>query len=78
VEEDLTSRNTLDTATTSETADGWLRDTLDVVAENLSVTLSTALAEAFAALATCEELLAHCSDGEMVFCSNKGVVVVLQ
>ena len=31
-------RNTLDTATTSETSDGRLGDTLDVVTQDLSVT----------------------------------------
>jgi hypothetical protein len=45
-------RDTLDTTTTSETADGRLGDTLDVVAKNLSVTLSTTLAEALATFAT--------------------------
>ena len=42
------SRDTLDTATTSETADGGLGDTLDVVAQNLPVTLGTALSETLA------------------------------
>lgn len=46
----LTGRNTLDTATTSETSDSGLGDTLDVVSQNLSVTLGTTLAEALAAL----------------------------
>jgi len=46
------SRNTLDTATTSETSDSGLGDSLNVVSQNLSVTLGTALAEALAALAT--------------------------
>ena len=44
-------RNTLDTTTTSETTDGGLGDTLDVVTKNLSVTLGTALAEALATFA---------------------------
>jgi len=43
--------DTLDTTTTSETSDGRLGDTLDVVAKNLSVTLSTTLAEALATFA---------------------------
>ena len=47
----LTSRNTLDTATTSETSDSGLGDSLNVVSQNLSVTLGTALAEALSALA---------------------------
>jgi hypothetical protein len=48
----LTGRNTLDTTTTSETTDGRLGDALDVVTENLSVTLGTAFAETFAAFST--------------------------
>ena len=74
-----TSRDTLDTATTSETSDGWLRDTLDVVAQDLSVTLSTALAEALAALSTCNDKSVSCCkvDSEIWCCSDSVVVVVL-
>ena len=39
------TRDTLHTASTSETADGRLRDALDVVAQDLAVTLCAALAE---------------------------------
>jgi hypothetical protein len=46
--------DTLDTTTASETADSGLGDTLDVVAQNLAVTLGAALAETLATLATCE------------------------
>jgi hypothetical protein len=53
---ELTSRDTLDTATTSETSDSGLGDTLDVVTKNLPVALGTALAETLAALATCDEV----------------------
>ena len=35
--------DTLDTATTSETADGGLRDALDVVAKDLAMTLGASL-----------------------------------
>lgn len=45
--------DTLDTATASQTADGGLGDTLDVVAQDLAVALGAALAETFTALATC-------------------------
>jgi hypothetical protein len=41
-------RDTLDTATTSETTDRGLGDALDVVAENLAMALGTALAETLA------------------------------
>jgi hypothetical protein len=45
--------DTLDTTTASETADGGLGDTLDVVAKNLPVALGSALAEALATFAAC-------------------------
>jgi hypothetical protein len=48
-------RDTLDTTTTSKTPDGGFRDTLDVVTQDLAMTLGTTLAESFAAFATCEE-----------------------
>lgn len=44
-------RDTLDTTTTRETTDGGLGDALDVVLQNLAVTLGAALAEALSALA---------------------------
>jgi hypothetical protein len=44
-------RDTLDTATTRKTADGGLGDTLDVVAQDLAVTLGATLSETLAALA---------------------------
>jgi hypothetical protein len=53
----LTGRDTLDTATTSETSDSGLGNTLDVVTKNLSVALGTTLAEALAALAACREVM---------------------
>jgi hypothetical protein len=40
--------DTLDTATTSETADGGLGDALDVIAKNLAVTLGASLSKTFA------------------------------
>ena len=57
-----TGRDTLDTATTRQTADGGLGDTLDVVAQNLPVTLRTALAEALATFAACEEDVSDADD----------------
>ncbi len=45
-----TGRNTLDTATTCETTNGWLGDSLDVVTENLAVTLGSSLAESLSTL----------------------------
>lgn len=45
----LTSRNTLDAATTGQTPNGGLRDALDVVAEDLAVALCAAFAKPFTA-----------------------------
>ena len=45
------TRDTLDTASAGQTADGGLGNALDVVAQDLAVALSAALAEALAALA---------------------------
>jgi hypothetical protein len=39
------SRDTLDTSSTSETTNGGLGDSLDVVTQHLPVTLSTSLSE---------------------------------
>jgi ABC-type transporter Mla subunit MlaD len=47
-----TGRDTLDATTTSETADSRLGDALDVVTEDLAMTLGSTLAEALAAFAT--------------------------
>jgi hypothetical protein len=49
-----TGRDTFDTATTSETTDGGLGDTLDVVTQDLTVTLRTTLAETLTTLTTCK------------------------
>ena len=53
----LTGRDTLDASTTRETADGGLGDALDVVTENLAVTLRSAFAEAFATFSAWEGML---------------------
>lgn len=45
--------DTLDTTTTSQTTDSGLGDTLDVVTQDLAVTLGTTLAETLATLSTC-------------------------
>ncbi|EJK66749.1 hypothetical protein THAOC_12297, partial [Thalassiosira oceanica] len=44
--------DTLDTATTGETADGGLGDALDVVAKDLAVALGAALSESLASLSS--------------------------
>lgn len=48
-------RDTLDTTTTSETTDSGLGDTLDVVTQDLAVTLGTTLAETLSTLSTCRD-----------------------
>lgn len=52
----LTGRNTLDTTTTRKTSDSWLGDTLDVVSQNLTMTLSATLSETLSALSACREI----------------------
>ena len=42
----------LHTATTSETTDGWLGDSLDVIAKNLPVALGASFSESFASFST--------------------------
>ena len=44
--------DSLDTASSSQTTDGWLGDTLDVITKNLSVTLGAAFAETFTSFTT--------------------------
>ena len=44
--------DTLDTTTTSKTADGRLGDALDVIAKDLSVTLGASLSKTFASFST--------------------------
>ncbi len=46
------TRDALHTTTTSETADSGLGNALDIITENLAVTLRAALAETFASLST--------------------------
>jgi DNA-binding MurR/RpiR family transcriptional regulator len=65
------ARDTLHTATTSEAADGGLGDALDVVAKNLAVTLSAALAETLAALSTSRHVVVVGVGG----CGGGGVCV---
>lgn len=48
-----TGGNTLDASTTGETANGGLGDALDVVTEDLAVTLRAAFAEALATFSAC-------------------------
>lgn len=53
----LTGRDTLDTATTGKTTDGGLGYALDVVTENLSVTLGSAFAETLSTFSACVDAL---------------------
>ena len=45
------ARDTLHTATTSQTADGGLGDSLDVITENFTVTLGASFSESLSSLA---------------------------
>ena len=46
------TRDTLDTATTSQTTDGRLGDTLDVITQDLAMALGASLSEPLASFAT--------------------------
>jgi hypothetical protein len=52
-----TCGDTLDTTTTSETANSGLCNTLDIVTKNLAMALGSALAEALSALSAWEMLV---------------------
>ena len=50
------ARDTLDTSTTCQTADGRLGDTLDVITQHLAMTLSATLSESLSSLsASCHD-----------------------
>lgn len=51
------SRNTLDTTSSGQSSDGWLGDTLNVVSQDLSVTLSATLSESFSAFSSTRHCL---------------------
>lgn len=66
------SGDTLDTTTASETADSGLSDTLDVVAQNLAVTLGATLAETLATLSTyCDALARRVQVKLFIFIASK-------
>ena len=46
------ARDTLDTTTASQTADGGLGDTLDVITQDFAMTLSATLSESFSSFST--------------------------
>lgn len=46
------SRNTLDTTSSGQSSDGWLGNTLNVVSQDLSVTLSATLSETFSSFSS--------------------------
>ena len=50
------ARDTLDTTTTSQTADGGLGDTLDVITQDLAMALGASLSESLSSLATSRHL----------------------
>ena len=61
------ARDTLDTTTTRQTADGGLGDTLDVITQHLPVTLGASLSEPLASFASS----CHCCEcGRYAFANN--------
>merc|ERR1740131_432191 len=46
------SRDTLDSTTTSQTSDGGLGDTLDIISQHLAMTLGASLAKSLSSFAT--------------------------
>ena len=46
------SRDTLDSSSSGETANCWLRDSLDVITKNLAMALGSSFSEAFSSLST--------------------------
>ena len=50
------ARDTLDTTTTSQTADGGLGDTLDIITQHLAVPLGASLSETLSSLAASSHL----------------------
>jgi hypothetical protein len=54
------TRDTLDTTSSSQSTDGWLGDPLDVVPQDLSVTLGAAFAESFTSFTTSRHVVCIC------------------
>ena len=59
------ARDTLDTTTTSQTADGRLGDTLDVITQHLSVTLGATLSQSFSSFTTSRHVVLSNADSRM-------------
>jgi hypothetical protein len=55
------SGDTLDASPASQTTDGWLGDALDVIAQNLAMTLGASLSESLSSFAAA----GHCSSVEI-------------
>ena len=67
------ARDTLDTSAASQSPDGWLSDTLDVVTENLPVTLCASLAKTFATFASARHV---CKTGNRKLKTDWGLGVL--
>ena len=68
------ARDTFDTASTRETTDGGLGDTLDVITQHFAMTFGTSLSEAlssFAASRHCDFLDVFCWDREKQLVNDK-------
>ena len=71
--------NTLDTTTASQTADGGLGDTLDVITQHLAMTLGATLSESFSSFATsrhCQS--ARVNDPMMATWQKQPVFIVIE
>jgi len=51
------ARDTLDTTATSQSSDGWLGNTLDVISQDLSVSLGSTLSQTFTSFTTSRHVL---------------------
>ena len=67
--------DSLDTASSSESTDGWLGDPLDVIPQDLSVTLGAAFAESFTSFTTSRHVVCICELLSSSFCSIRSVPI---
>jgi hypothetical protein len=51
------ARNAFDTASTSQSTNGWFRDALDVIAEHFAMALRTTLSQTFATFSTARHVV---------------------
>ena len=64
----------LDTTTASQTADGGLGDTLDVITKNLPVALCASFAESLSSFAASSHVDLSCVEARMKLCGSKNPI----